>query len=307
MFRKTPVHLADYTAFLPAHRRADMVEPDHGWWPWRSSAIHLLRSGAPQAPVRLVVVHGAGAHAEALWPLASLVAHEEVEITALDLPLYGQTRVSRPRAVRYDHWVELLCDYLLATDDGRPVVVLGGSIGGLLAVEASARAGNVTVVVATCLLDPLTSPARACMTRFGRAALPFMKLLPLVRGPVARVPVKISWTANLAAMGRDPALGRLCARDTRGGGAWVPLGFLASYLQFNHWAAKTQGVPVHLAHPQNDDWTPMELSQRTLKDLPGKATLTVLQNCGHFPLEEPGLSDLVELLRDTVTQARMAR
>ncbi|MDO5619325.1 alpha/beta fold hydrolase [Kocuria sp.] len=297
MPRTDQVSLTDYAAFLPARQRAKVVVPDHDWWPWRGSEVHLLRAGKPDAPVRLVVVHGAGAHAEALWPLASLVASEDVDITALDLPLYGKTQVSQRSTVRYEQWVELLRDFLVSTDDGRPVALLGGSIGGLLAVEAAARAGNVSAVVATCLLDPSTSAARACMTRFGRAALPFMTFLPLVRGPVARIPIKISWTAKLSAMGRNPDLGKLCARDSRGGGAWVPMAFLASYLQYKHAAARSNPVRVHLVHPQNDDWTPIALSQATLNQLPGPTQVTVLRNCGHFPLEEPGLSDLMNIVQ----------
>ena len=86
-------------------------------------------------------------------------------------------------------------------------------------------------------------------------------LLQLVRGPIARIPVKISWIADLKSMGRDPSLGRLCAKDARGGGGWVPLGFLASYMQHSHSEARTALVPVHLMHPELDQWTPAELAR----------------------------------------------
>lgn len=107
----------------------------------------------------------------------------------------------------YEDWVDLLVDLVSAEDDGRPVILLGASIGGLLTVEAAARSRRVAAVVATCLLDPRERYARSAMTRLGSFALAFMPLLKLVRGRIARAPVKVSWIADLRSMGLDPAWG----------------------------------------------------------------------------------------------------
>ncbi|MCU1515637.1 MAG: lysophospholipase [Pseudarthrobacter sp.] len=203
----------------------------------------------------------------------------------------------------YEDWIALLVDLISAEDDGRPVILLGASIGGLLSVEAAARSASVAAVAVTCLLDPQQRQARAAMTRFGRLAPVFMPILRLVRGPIARIPVRVSWIAELKSMGRDPGLGRLCAADSRGGGAWVPLGFFASYMQHPHSAARTASVPVHLMHPELDKWTPAELSESALRTLPGPTTSRVLRGCGHFPLEEPGLQDLLDGLEEVAAAA----
>ena len=141
------------------------------------------------------------------------------------------------------------------------------------------------------------------MTRFHSLALVFMPLPKLVRGPIARIPVKVSWIADLRNMGRDPRLGRLCAKDSRGGGAWVPLGFLASYMQHSHSEARTAHFPVHLMHPELDAWTPVELSEDTLQTLHRPTTSQLLRGCGHFPLEEPGLDDLLRGLEKVAADA----
>ena len=294
------VTLHEYGRFLPLRYQASAAEADPStqWWPWRAHQVHLLRLPDAAARVRLIIVHGAGAHAQALWPIASQLAGRGIDLLAVDLPLYGRTRVTARSRITYEDWLELLIDLLAAEDDGRPLVLLGASIGGLLAVEAAARSGRVGATVATCLLDPGQHAGRAVMTRFGAHAVPLMRLLPLVRGPIEKVPVKISWVANLAVMGRDPALGRLCAADPLGGGALVPLGFMASYLQYPHTAARTQPVPVHLMHPEMDDWTPSALSVAMLSELPGATTTRVLRGCGHFPFEEPGLQDLIDGIVD---------
>ncbi|WP_404289636.1 alpha/beta hydrolase [Glutamicibacter arilaitensis] len=288
------IDIEQYARFLPKAREESLILPVSQWWPWRKHLVHLLRLRDVDAPVRLIVVHGAGAHGGALWPIASLLAGRGIDMTAVDLPLYGRTATESRGTVKYEDWICLLVDLIAVEDDGRPVILLGASIGGMLTVEAAARSHLVAAVVATCLLDPTESNARSAMTRFGPLALAFVPLLRLVRGPLARIPLRISWIANLRNMGRDPGLGRLCADDARGGGAWVPLGFLASYMQHPHSEARTKRVPVHLMHPEVDEWTPLALSESSLLTLPGPATGRLLRSCGHFPLEEPGLQDLMD-------------
>lgn len=297
-----------YAAFFTPQRRATVSRPTSDWWHWRSHRVHLLRHRDPSARVRLLVVHGAGAHGAALWPIASALTHAPtlttaLDVTAVDLPLYGRTKTSVPHRVRYLDWIELVGDLLAAEDDGRPLILLGGSIGGLLAVEVAARSigartGKVSAVAATCLLNPRDRGARDQMTRFGKLARAVMPFLSLVKGPVARLPINIATVAPLSRMGRDPKLGRVCAADPRGGGAKVPMGFMASYLSHSHVAAFNASVPVTLLHPQLDDWTPMALSLDTLRALPGPTTSHTLSNCGHFPLEEPGVQQLIDVISD---------
>lgn len=253
--------------------------------------------------MRLLLIHGAGGHVGALWPLVSLLS-DDVDITAVDLPLYGHTTSPDPAAVRYGHWLDLLQDLLAAEDDGRPVVLFGASIGGMLAYETAARTAGrsgVAAVAATCLLDPRDWRVRARLTRFGWLGLLSGPLLPLVRGRLARVMVPLRWLANLKAMSRNPALSRLCARDPLGGGGRVPLGFLASFMQHRHVAPQTVTAPVLLVHPGRDAWTPVELSMRTLGRASSSAKVVLLRECGHFPVEEPGVNDLLDALEELLS------
>ncbi len=45
---------------------------------------------------------------------------------------------------------------------------------------------------------------------------------------------------------------------------------------------------------------PPELSIRFLQRISGPTKLVMLENCGHYPIEEPGLTQLRTTMRETV-------
>ena len=288
-----------YVRFVPElHRDAASIEHDSTWWHWRGHDVHIARASRADAPAHVLVVHGAGGHSGALWPIAALLASRGLDVSAVDLPLYGRTTSPDPAVVRYDDWVELLRDLVEAERDDRPLILLGASIGGLLAYEVAAGSAHVVAVAATCLLDPRDWRARAHMTRFGLVGILGRPLSVLARGRVARAMIPMSAVADLSKMSRDRGLSRLCATDPRGGAAKVSLGFLASYLRYPHTPPERNATPITLNHPSRDAWTPVELSARVLSRAAGPAKLVMLRECGHFPIEEPGLSDLVAAVLD---------
>ncbi|WP_280264686.1 alpha/beta hydrolase [Nocardia wallacei] len=293
-------HLA-YAEFLPAeYRAAPLPEPTSSRWEWHGHRVHLLRAVDPDAPVRMLVVHGAGGHAAMLWPLAGRAAGAGVEVMVVDLPLYGDTAVSDPAAVRYDDWVELLCDLVRAetTADRRPLVLFGASMGGMLAYEAAARTRAVAHVVATCLLDPRDPRARRAAARWSVTGRFAPQLLALADPVLGRMRVPIRWLVDMGSMSANAELSRLCARDAKGGGTSVPLGFIADFFRYEHTLPQEfDCAPVTLVHPAADRWTPPELSTRFLDRITGPARLVLLDGCGHFPVEEPGVSQLASALR----------
>ena len=117
----------------------------------------------------------------------------------------------------------------------------------------------------------------------------------------------MSWVAALSKMSRDPGLSRLCAADPRGGGTKVPLGFLTSYMTYCHVPPEEMQTAVTLAHPAKDAWTPVELSTRWLSRIAAPAELVMLRECGHFPIEDPGLADLVNAVERVSRRALHAK
>ncbi|WP_233272124.1 alpha/beta hydrolase [Mycolicibacterium smegmatis] len=288
-----------YAGFLPDRYR-HAVAPASTWWSWRGHDVHILRAQVPDSRARVLVLHGAGGHAAALWPFAGLAAAEGADVLVPDLPLYGHTRVPQPRRVRYDDWVECVSDLVRheCANDDRPLVVFGASMGGLLGYEVAARTGLVAHVVATCLLDPADPAARAAAARvpvLGRVA---PRVLGAADRYVGGVRMPIRWVVKMAAMSGNPDLNRLVLRDTRGGGVHIPLGFLGSWMNFRHTAPERfDAASVTLVHPGADRWTPPPLSIRFADRISAPTRTVLLQNCGHYPVEEPGIGQLVTALR----------
>ena len=155
------------------------------------SAMRGSRTSA--APLRVLLLHGGGGHSALVWPLGAILANEGFEVLAPDLPQYGRTRVAGPGRVRYQDWVDLICDLVTTEtdDDPRPLVVLGASLGGMLAYEVASRTGRVAAVVATCLLDLAGDPD--------------------ARRAVARTPARPEFRIGMAAYARESALSSVSA------------------------------------------------------------------------------------------------
>ncbi|MGY0503471.1 alpha/beta hydrolase [Nocardia sp. FBN12] len=302
---------AEYVRFLPQRYRDEvMFEPESSWFAWHGNRVHVARAGAEDAPVRVLALHGAGGHAGLVWPLLGIGAAEGVSVMAMDLPLYGDTAVADPGAVRYREWVEIVGDFVVSeTDsDDRPLVVFGASVGGMLAYEVAARTGRIAHVVATCLPDPADPAMRRAMVRWAPAGAVPPVLLSGIAAVLGRVRVPIRWLVDMANMSSDPALSRLCATDPRGGGVRVPLGFLVDFLRFRHTPPEEfVAAPVTLVHPAADRWTPPELSVRFLDRISAPTTVTLLDGCGHFPVEEPGVTQLADALRTLLAEVGGSR
>jgi pimeloyl-ACP methyl ester carboxylesterase len=85
------------------------------------------------------------------------------------------------------------------------------------------------------------------------------------------------------------------------------LRLLESFYSFRHTPPEQfDAAPVVLAHPAADRWTPPENSIRFLRRIKGPTELVMLDGCGHFPIEEPGISQLIETAR-TQLDALLAR
>jgi alpha-beta hydrolase superfamily lysophospholipase len=296
------VHEA-YLAELPEDLRPDPLPHRRStWWRWRDTEVHVERIGDPAAPRRALMLHGAGGNTAAMWPYAALTATRGYHVVVPDLPGYGRTLVPRPGAVRYPDWVGLACDLAVAerAAHGGPLLLIGASMGGMLAYEAATRTGVADRVVVTCLFDPRDPAARRHIGRLpwlGAAARPLLRLLA---GPLADLRVPIRWIANMRAIANTDSLVELVLRDEHGGGNHVPLGFVRSFLESAPAVEPERAdVPeIVLAHPAADRWTPVEISLSFFERISAPKRLVLLEGAGHYPVEAPGAHQLAETIAD---------
>lgn len=273
-------------------------------WAWRDAdgrgdwLLNVEHVGADDAPVRMVLVHGAGGNAAAMWPFAAHLSLLGARVTVVDLPGYGRSRQGggRTGTVRYPDWQQVLVDLVHREHDDRPLVLVGASMGGMLALDAATRTGLADRVIVTCLLDTTRPEVRAGIVRRPWLATVGLPLLRLARGPLARVPVPIRWLTPMATISNSPGLSAQVLQDRRGGRGTMPLGWYRSFLATGPAVpAETMTQPsVILLHPGADRWTAPELSEDFLARLDGPTRSVRLVGCGHFPVEEPGFQQLLD-------------
>lgn len=293
-----------YQTFFPeAMRSTPGSGPTEEWWSWNGLEVHLDRLAVPEARLKVIVVHGAGSYGRMLAPVAVIARRHGYETVSPDLPGYGLTQVPRGRFV-YPLWVDCisaLIDAELARD-GRPVVLFGGSLGGLLAYQAAARSRRVVGLVATTLADLREPAVRQGFARtplLGRAGLWLLqKLHRLTDG----LPLPMRYMSKMDRISNIPELSRLCSRDRMGGGNWVPARFLRTLVETppDIEPEDFRICPVLLTHPGVDRMTEISLSRRFFDRLAAPKRMVVLEGASHLTTEHPGIDQMEEAVVDFV-------
>ena len=132
--------------------------------------------GGPDDGPVFVCVHGlGGSHVN--WSLLAPVLADRGTVYAPDLAGFGLTLPAGRRATVRDN-VDLLAGFVRTVSPGRPVVLLGNSMGGLISILlASSRPRLVAgmVLIAPASPRPVTAvPDRTVITNFALMATPFV-------------------------------------------------------------------------------------------------------------------------------------
>lgn len=286
-----------YQDFFPAGMRCtEASTPLEAWWSWRGLDVHLDRMPVADAPLKVIVLHGAGAYGRVMAPAAVLAQRYGYETVAPDLPGYGLTAVPW-RRMDYGLWVDCVTDLIAAeiARDGKPVALFGVSLGGLLAYQAAARSRRVVGLVATTLGDPRERAVRRGFARhplLGTAGLRVLEgLSPLTDG----LPLPMALVSRMDGISNNAELAALVKSDRMGGGNWVPARFLRTLMTSapDIEPEDFDLCPVLLAHPGDDRMTEIAHSRRFFERLPGPAKrMVVLDGASHMPTEHPGVDQL---------------
>jgi alpha-beta hydrolase superfamily lysophospholipase len=286
----------DYQPYFPETMQctADST-PREEYWSWRGLDVHLDRLAAPASEVKAIVLHGAGAYGRVMAPAAVLARRYGYEAVVPDLPGYGLTRVPRKR-MTYPLWIECVCDLVDAelARDGKPIVLFGVSLGGMLAYQVAARSRRVIGLVATTLADPREREVRRNFARHPLLGTGGLWLLSKLAFVTDGLPLPIAYMSRMQHISNRKELSRLVRRDPLGGGNWVPARFLRTLMTTAPALEPEQFdvCPVLLAHPGVDRMTDIAQSRRFFDRLAAPKRMVVLDGASHMPTEHPGVDQL---------------
>ena len=295
-----------YQPFFPeAMRCTPETTPREESWRWNGIDVHLDRLAVPSSPIKVIVLHGAGAYGRVMAPAAVIARRHGWETVSPDLPGYGLTTVARGRLV-YPLWIDCVSALIDAeiARDGRPVVLFGVSLGGLLAYHAAARSKRVVGLVATTLADPREPAVRQGFARTKLLGSAGLWLLTKLRAVTDGLPLPMRFVSKMDRISNNPALADVCARDPLGGGNWVPARFLRTLMDTapDIEPEDFRVCPVLLAHPGVDRMTEISLSRRFFDRLAAPKRMVVLEGASHMPTEHPGVDQLESSVVEFVSQ-----
>ncbi|MHA7601271.1 alpha/beta hydrolase [Alicycliphilus sp. T452] len=278
-------------------------EPSEEWWQWRDHRVHLDTYRNPHASVKVILFHGVGTNGRQMsMVLGAPLAKRGYETIAIDMPEYGMTEVAKGAPVRYDDWVQAgsdLIDAELAKDD-RPIVLYGLSAGGMLTYHVAALNKKVKGIVGMTFLDNSSQQVRdetALNWFMSRVGGPMLRLG--AASPLASMRMPMTLASKMHALVNDPAALQVWLSDKRSAGNANTLAFLSSYLVYRPVVNPEDFdiCPILLTQPAEDRWTPLHLSEPFLRRIDKVRVQTVmLDRAGHYPLEEPGLSQMVDAI-----------
>jgi alpha-beta hydrolase superfamily lysophospholipase len=308
--RDTPMGYQDQIAwqkieqFLPLEFHIPKNQlPQEEWWAWHNNNIHLDTYRNPNAKIKVILFHGVGTNGRQMsMILGKPLSDLGYETIAIDMPGYGMTQVGKKNAIRYDDWVQAgsdLIDSELAKDD-RPIVLYGLSAGGMLTYHVAAKNKKVKAIVGMTFLDTSNKTVRDTVASnlfMSRVGTPMAHLT--AKTPLASMRIPMRWASKMSTLVNDKAALKVFMKDKTSAGNSVSLRFLDSYIHYQPMIAPEDFAicPILLTQPAKDRWTPLDLSTPFLKRVHKVHVKTVmLENAGHYPLEQPGLTQMVEAI-----------
>jgi len=305
MTYKTQEAWRDIQAFLPAaFQIPEGDEPSEQWWEHLGHRIHLDTYRNPDAPVKVILFHGVGTNGRQMsMILGRPLALRGYETVAIDMPGYGVTDVAPGTSVTYDDWVGIGNDLVERERDGRPIVLYGLSAGGMEAFHVAGLNGDVAGIVGMTFLDQRIAKVRRDTSHdpVVAAFIPVVEAAARTRLRRLRLPMKLVSKMQMLVNDRD--LKRVFYRDKTSAGNAASIEFLNSYLNYQPVVEPEDFAvcPVLLTQPAADRWTPYELSAPTLDRITKvPVTAVMLENAGHYPIEQPGLDQMVEAISSFV-------
>ena len=278
-------------------------------WAWQSRQIGWSLMGDQTAPVAVLLIHGFGANTNH-WRFNQPVLAKLAPTYAIDLLGFGRSDQPRarlkqepsdPTAVHYsfDLWGQQVADFCREVID-KPVVLIGNSIGGVVALRAAQLLGPdqcKRVVLIDCAQRLMDDKQLATQPAWMAWIRPLLKTMVsqrwlstalfrnAARPGVIRSVLKQAYPSG---QNIDDALIDLLYQPTkRDSAAEAFRGFINLF--DDHLAPQLMEdleMPVDLIWGEKDPWEPIEEAQQWMKTINCIHSLTVIEGAGHCPHDE---------------------
>jgi alpha-beta hydrolase superfamily lysophospholipase len=296
-YKESERYWEKYQRFFPKELRIDEHNsPLEEWWNWKDCRIHIDRMSVPDASIKVILVHGAGGNGRLLAPYARMLQINGYEVVAPDLPPYGLSDTRSLKQLSYEHWVQILTDLAEREfeRDGKPIVFMGASIGGMLAYHVAAKTKQIKGLVVTTFVDtsnPMVRDQLAPNKLISRLGKVFMDAFPYLLDPI-RIPIHL--VSRMELITNNSQMTSLIMEDPRAAGIRINVKLLRTFLNFKPVIEPESfdSCPVLLIHPGVDPMTPFPLSEAFYKRLQCTKQCVILEGAGHLPMEQPGLDQM---------------
>lgn len=304
MFKENK-HWREIQDFLPEHNHvSEDCKPQEKWINCNGINIRYDEY-KPQknSNITIVALHGVGGNGRLLSFIAVPLVKAGFNVICPDLPGFGYTKIDS--SFDYTKWIEV--GTFMANEElnkGRKLFMFGLSAGGMLAYNVACKIGRVEGLLVTNILDNRYQIVRDCSAKnkfHSRIGLKILKFLPEFLKTI-KIPVKaIANTRTL--VNKNKVLLNILLKDKVGAGSSVPIKFLLSIMDMIPQSEPEDFkiCPVLMVHPENDQWTPVEISRLFFDRIGYKKSLVLLENAGHFPIETPGLQQLEKACIDFIS------
>jgi len=287
----------DFQAYYPEEFRiTPNSKPNEEYWDWDEYSVHLDRyiPKNNNKKVKILLVHGGGGNGRLMAPMGVVLSGLGYECVAPDMPGFGLTKIKKPNS--YNTWVELVSALVdkEMEKDGKPIVLCGISLGGMLAYHAACVNKKIKGIMVSSLADTTDPVVQIQLSKNDLIGKTGAKTLSAMKKLTDNIKVPIKLTTKMWAMANDPSFVKKLKKDKVGSGSWVYLKFLRTLFE----ATPTidpenfNNCPLFFFQPEKDFIIPWEISEPFYNRLSCEKEMIFLENCGHIPMETPGLFQL---------------
>ncbi len=285
------------------------MTPTNNTWEWQNLKVAWKKecSNNDNAPA-VLLIHGFGACKEH-WRHNQPVLGQVANCFAIDLIGFGQS--SQPRArlngdpqikndftYNFDNWAQQISDFC-QTVIQRPVLLIGNSIGGVIALRASQILDKQCsgIVLIGCATRALDDKRLADQPRTLQWIRPWIKTLVRQRwlsinlfrnAASAGVIKRVLKQAYPSGKNIDENLIRLLQKPSQRKGASEAFhGFINLFDDYLAPQLLTNiDVPVDLIWGEKDPWEPLEMAKSWSSTFPCIRSLEIIKGGGHCPHDE---------------------